>query len=146
MGVAAGYYGPFIDALAAEGVTAAVIDYRSEDFAARGAEYDIVVECVGNAPYARSRAVLRPGGVLLLVIADLPGMIGAKLRPTRAGIRRIQDVGPITGPMLGELTRRMAGGELRPVLDRVYDLDDVRAAHAYVDTGRKRGTVLLRLA
>ncbi|MET0735146.1 MAG: NAD(P)-dependent alcohol dehydrogenase [Microbacterium sp.] len=124
---------------------ARVIDHSSEDFAAEGRRYDVVVECVGNAPHRRSVEALRWGGVLLLVITDLVGMIGAKLRPTRGGIRRIETVGAITGPMLAGLVRRMAAGDLRPVIDRVYDLDDIVEAHTYVDTGRKRGTVLLRL-
>ena len=123
-----------------------VVDYRSTDFADAGAVYDLAVECVGNAPHRRARRVLREGGALLLVITDLLGMLGAKLRPVRGGIRRIETVAPITGAMLATLAERMARGELRPVLDRVFDFDDVRAAHAYVDTGRKRGTVLLRIA
>lgn len=122
-----------------------VVDYVSTDFTRAGATYDMVVECVGNAPFSRAKKVLGAGGSLLLVITDLVGMIGAKLRPVRGGIRRIESVGVITGAMLGRLAERMAEGELRPVLDRVFDFDDIRAAHAYVDTGRKRGTVLLRL-
>jgi NADPH:quinone reductase-like Zn-dependent oxidoreductase len=34
-------------------------------------------------------------------------------------------------------------GELKPVIDRVYSFEDVAQAHAYVDTGRKRGSVVL---
>jgi hypothetical protein len=36
-------------------------------------------------------------------------------------------------------------GAYRPVRDRTYDLADVAEAHRYVDTGRKRGNVVLRL-
>jgi NADPH:quinone reductase-like Zn-dependent oxidoreductase len=122
-----------------------VVDYVRDDVAAGGRSFDIVVECVGNAPHRRAAGMIRPGGALLLVITDLAGMIGAKLRPVRGGIRRIESVGAITGAMLGALSARMATGELRAVIDRIYDLDDIRAAHAYVDTGRKRGTVLVRM-
>ncbi|GAA1927220.1 NAD(P)-dependent alcohol dehydrogenase [Microbacterium aoyamense] len=122
-----------------------VVDYARADFTDAGPVYDIVVECVGNAPYARSRRAIVPGGALLLVITDLVGMTGAKLRPVRGGIRRIESVGVITGAMLGDLAARMAAGEIQPVLDRVFEFDDIRAAHEYVDTGRKRGTVLVRI-
>jgi NADPH:quinone reductase-like Zn-dependent oxidoreductase len=37
----------------------------------------------------------------------------------------------------------VASGALKPVIDRTYDLRDAAAAHAYVDTGRKRGSVVL---
>ncbi len=123
-----------------------VIDYAREDFAAEAARYDVVVECVGNAPYRRSARALRAGGVLLLVIADLAGMLGSKLRPVRGGIRRIQDVGAVTGAHLEQFARLAASGAIRPVIDRVYQLDQIREAHAYVDTGRKRGNVMLLLA
>ena len=57
-----------------------VIDYAQEDFAAGADRYDVVVECVGNAPFGRVRGILRPGGALLLVITDLRGML-AERRP-----------------------------------------------------------------
>ncbi|MCP2634999.1 NAD(P)-dependent alcohol dehydrogenase [Microbacterium sp. HD4P20] len=122
-----------------------VIDYAREDFSAGGIEYDAIVECVGNAPHARSVRALRPGGVLLLVIADLAGMLGSKLRPTRDGIRRIQDVAAVTGPQLARLAELAATGAIRPVIDRVYELEAIREAHEYVATGRKRGNVLITL-
>lgn len=123
-----------------------VIDYAIDDFAAEGRRYDLLVECVGNAPQGRARKALRSGGALLLVITDLIGMIGAKLRPTKGGIRRYEAVGAITGRMLASLAERAAAGELRAVIDRVYGIDEIREAHTYVDTGRKRSTVLLRIA
>ena len=42
------------------------IDYRSHDFTADGTTYDVIVDCVGNAPYRRVRHLLAPGGALLL--------------------------------------------------------------------------------
>ena len=45
--------------------------------------------------------------------------------------------------MLGELA---ATGELRPVIDRTYPLDDIVDAHRYVDGGHKRGNVIVTVA
>jgi NADPH:quinone reductase-like Zn-dependent oxidoreductase len=122
-----------------------VIDYAREDFTASRRRFDVVVECVGNAPYRRSARALRRGGVVLLVIADLAGVLGAKLRPVRGGIRRIQDAGAVTGAHLEDFVRMAGSGAIRPVIDRVYDLEAIREAHAYVDTGRKRGNVMLTI-
>lgn len=52
---------------------------------------------------------------------------------------------PVAGDGLAELVRLAEAGELRPVIDRVYDLDDVVEAHRDLDTCRKRGSVVLRL-
>ena len=43
---------------------AEVIDYARQDFAKTDARYDVIVECVGNAPFERVRCILRPGGAL----------------------------------------------------------------------------------
>lgn len=123
-----------------------VIDYTREDFAAGDEVYAVVVECVGNAPFSRSRRVIRPGGHLLLVIADLGGMLASKLRPVSGGVRRVQDVGAITGDHLARIVRGAAEGSISPVIDSVYPIDDIREAHARVDTGRKRGNVIVTFA
>ena len=43
------------------------------------------------------------------------------------------------------LAARAEEGVIRPVIDRTYDLDDIVEAHRYVDTGRKRGSVVVRI-
>lgn len=51
------------------------IDYRSSDFTTLGRQWDVIVECVGNAPFSRVEQSLKPRGTLLLVIQDLNSMI-----------------------------------------------------------------------
>jgi NADPH:quinone reductase-like Zn-dependent oxidoreductase len=122
-----------------------VIDYTTEDFTAGTATYDIVVDCVGNAPFARVRHLLKPGGALLLVITDLPGLLLAPLRRRRTGHLITADVGRPTAEDLAFLVQLAEDGAYRAVVDRTFNLDEVAEAHRYVDTGRKRGNVVLRL-
>jgi NADPH:quinone reductase-like Zn-dependent oxidoreductase len=122
-----------------------VIDYTSEDFTTQPDTYDVIVDCVGNAPFERVRHVLKPGGALLLVIADLPGLLLAPLRSRRTGHVVTGDVGKPTSEDLAFLVDLAEAGAYRPVRDRTYDLADIAEAHRYVDTGRKRGNVVLRL-
>jgi NADPH:quinone reductase-like Zn-dependent oxidoreductase len=122
-----------------------VIDYTSEDFTTQPDTYDVIVDCVGNAPFERVRHVLKPGGALLLVIADLPGLLLAPLRSRRTGHVVTGDVGKPTSEDLAFLVDLAEAGDYRPVRDRTYDLADIAEAHRYVDTGRKRGNVVLRL-
>jgi len=123
-----------------------VIDYAKTDFAAEGRTYDVIVECVGNAPFRRVAPILRPGGALLLVVGDLPSMLAVKRDSKRSG-----SLVTFTGRAIpgGEALRTLASlaesGELKPVVDRVYDFDDIVEAHRYVDTGRKRGNVIVRI-
>ena len=54
-----------------------VIDYAVEDFASGVDRYDVIVECVGNAPFSRVERSLKPGGALLMVVTSLGGMLRA---------------------------------------------------------------------
>ena len=122
-----------------------VIDYRTEDFAANGNQYDAIMDCVGNAPFERVRGAIRPGGSLLLVIIDLKGMLGAAGNSRRSGIRvNGAEVQP-SADDLKELARLAEAGVLRPVIDRRYGFDEIVEAHRYLDTGRKRGNLVVTL-
>ncbi|MDC9822951.1 NAD(P)-dependent alcohol dehydrogenase [Devosia sp. ZB163] len=122
-----------------------VVDYNKDDFARSGKQYDVIFECVGNAPFARVEGALKPGGALLLVIVDLKGMLSAKGQSRRSGKRVI----PISfTPKPEDVSFELAlaeAGAMRPVIDKTLTLDEVVEAHRYVDTGRKRGSVVLRI-
>jgi NADPH:quinone reductase-like Zn-dependent oxidoreductase len=122
-----------------------VVDYEREDFAAGSERWDVIVECVGNAPFTRVERVLNPGGALLLVIADGPAMLRERSQSRRSGMR-VTHNGTLFGKaVLERLIALAAEGAVRPVIDRTFTLGDIVAAHRYVDTGRKRGSVVLRL-
>ncbi|WP_308798865.1 NAD(P)-dependent alcohol dehydrogenase [Agromyces silvae] len=124
-----------------------VIDYTREDFAtAGGSIYDVIVECVGTAPFDRVALLLRPGGALLLVIVDLPGMLAAGRQARRSGLVVDHRGGEMGAAGMARLAALAEDGVLRPVIDRTYALDDIVDAHRYVDSGRKRGSVVVTLA
>jgi NADPH:quinone reductase-like Zn-dependent oxidoreductase len=124
-----------------------VIDHTVEDFTAEAATYDVIVDCVGNSSFERVRHLLKPGGALLLVITDLPGLLRAPLRSRRTG-HLVTATGPGKGTAedLAALVDLAEAGSFRAVRDRTYDLADIAEAHRYVDTGRKRGNVVVRIA
>ncbi len=123
-----------------------VIDYRVDDFVARGKSYDVVVDCVGNAPVSRVRDIVAPGGTVLLVAADLRSLLTAKRDARRHGITVITSPGPYRSEDLGHVAQVAAAGLLQPLIDRSYPLSAAADAHRYVDTGRKRGSVVLSIA
>jgi NADPH:quinone reductase-like Zn-dependent oxidoreductase len=106
--------------------------------------YDLILDTVGNCPYARARPALADGGRLLLVATDLMGTLGAVLRPRRhAGHRIVAGVAPEKREVLELLMQLAARGLLTAPIDRVYRLNEIRAAHARVETRRKRGSVIV---
>ena len=119
-----------------------VIDYTKEDFSRNGVTYDVIMDTVGNAPFSRARASLKSGGRFLMVIGNLPQMIGASFQRQVVGAAA-NDAEAITAEVYRFLLDLAAAGEIRPVIDRTYPLERIADAYAYVDTGRKRGSVVI---
>jgi NADPH:quinone reductase-like Zn-dependent oxidoreductase len=114
-----------VELVASLGATT-VIDYTSEDFTDRAERYDLIFDAVGKrksaAALRRCRQVLAPGGACVSVDDGTPKL-------------RREDL-----VLLGELATT---GEIRPVIDRTYALDEIVDAHRYVDNGHKRGNVVI---
>jgi NADPH:quinone reductase-like Zn-dependent oxidoreductase len=123
-----------------------VIDYTADDFTAQTVTYDVIVDCVGNAPFERVGHLVNPRGALLLVITDLGGLLRAPLRRRRAGKLVTANVGKLPAEDLEFLVGLAEAGHYRAVRDRTFDLADIVEAHRFVDSGHKRGNVVLRIA
>lgn len=103
-----------------------VIDYTQEDFTRSGAVYDIVFDAVGKLDPTTARKALKENGLYLNV------------HKASSGSETVAD--------LQFLKERIEAGQLKPVIDRCYPLDQIVEAHRYVDTGRKRGNVVITVA
>ena len=122
-----------------------VIDYTKEDFTQNGETYDVIVDTVGTAPFSRSKDSLKAGGRLLMVLAGLPDMLQIPWVSMTSSKKVI--AGPVA--VRTEDLRFLAGlaqaGEFKPVIDRRYPFEQIAEAHRYVDTGRKKGNVIITL-
>jgi len=122
-----------------------VIDYQTEDFTDDDQRYDLVVDAVGKSSFRKCRRLLKPRGIY--VSSDLGflwhGLLLALITPLFGG-RKLLFVVPYSDRE-GILWLRglIESGEFRPVLDRVYPLDDIVEAYRYVETGQKVGNVVI---
>ncbi len=122
-----------------------VIDYTAADFTANGETYDVIVDTVGNAPYARVRRSLAPGGRLLGVLGSLGELLLSPLTGKTRGHR------VIAGPALArvgdvhQLAAIAAQGAFTPVIDQAFPLERIVDAHHRVETGRKRGSAVVTI-
>jgi len=124
---------------------AEVIDYAVSDFVESG-PYDIVVDCVGNAPFERVENAIKPGGALLLIITDLRGMLRANRNSHRSGKRVVMlTTVKHTAADMEFLVSLAEAGKFKAVTDRTYKLDEIQEAHRYVGDRRKRGNLVLKL-
>lgn len=118
-------------------------DYR--DGAPQG-QWDVVMDIAGTLPWEQAEALLAPGGMLLPVTASLGAMIGAMLRPNRNGKRRISGTTTADGPdAMRRLLDLHSRGALRPVIGAIFPFEQIDEAHALVDSGHKRGSVVVTM-
>jgi NADPH:quinone reductase-like Zn-dependent oxidoreductase len=122
-----------------------VIDYSKEDFTHNGQTYDVIMDTAGTAPYARCKHSLKDGGRLLLVLAGLPAMLPIPWVALTSDKKIIAGPTPERAGDLQLLAKLAQAGEFRPVIDRRYPLEQIVEAHRYVDSGRKKGNVVITL-
>jgi NADPH:quinone reductase-like Zn-dependent oxidoreductase len=123
-----------------------VTDYTSEDFTKNGKTYDVIMDTAGTAAFDRSKVSLKPKGRLLLVLAGLPNML------PMLWVSVLSDQKIIAGPAFGKagdlrfLAELASAGQFKPVIDRSYPFERIVDAHRHVDTGRKKGNVVIVVA
>ncbi|MFA6234255.1 MAG: NAD(P)-dependent alcohol dehydrogenase [Bacteroidota bacterium] len=122
-----------------------VIDYTKEDFTKNGETYDVIVDTVGTAPFSRSKGSLKEGGRLLLVLGGLPDMIQIPWIAMTSSKKVIAGPAAERPEDLRFLAELAEAGEFKPVIDRRYSFENIVEAHRYIDTGRKRGNVVITL-
>jgi NADPH:quinone reductase-like Zn-dependent oxidoreductase len=119
-----------------------VIDYTTEDFTHNGQRYDVIMDNHGNAPYARVKGSLKPGGRFLMVVGDLWQMLAASRQ--NAVISGSERDSSMTADGYRTLMSLAEQGVLKPVIDSVLSFAQIVEAHRRVDGGHKVGSVVLR--
>lgn len=126
-----------------------VIDYTTNDFTKAGETYDIVFDTVGNLSYAKSKASLSEYGIFLEAGIGM-GVFGSVLWTALFGKKKAKIAATgLRDPKekkkdLLFLKQLLEQDRFHPYIDRTYHFQDLPSAHAYVDTGRKRGNVVLK--
>lgn len=122
-----------------------VLDYTKEDFTQGGKVYDIVFDAVGKTTFTQCKNVIKANGYYINAVMPFVGLKG----PWHWLTARRHIVGgnpPKQSDVLNVLLGMVAAGTLRPVIERVYPWEQIAEAHRHVDTGRKKGNVVIRVA
>lgn len=115
-----------------------VIDYTAEDFTRNGQRYDAIMDTHGNAPYARVKNSLKPGGRFLMVVGDLFQTAASTWQRVTIG-----GTAKVSGEIYRTLMSLAEQGVLKPVIDTVLPFDQIVEAHRRVDGGHKVGSIVL---
>ena len=122
-----------------------VINYTKQDFTQNGLTYDVIVDTAGTAPYSRSKGSLTDRGRLFLVLGALPDMLQIPWVSMTSSKKIIAGPAAERAEDLRFLAELAEAGEFKPVIDRRYAFERIVDAHRYVDTGRKKGNVIITL-
>ncbi len=127
-----------------------VFDYKQEDYTKSGHRYDLVVDMVGNHSIRRNLDVLTPNGTLVLVgggkgdwVEPLKGPLQAMLLSPFFEKEIALILAQLDSGDLAMLADLMEKGEVKPVIDRRYSLEQVPDALRYSESGRARGKIII---
>lgn len=129
----AGYYGAEITAVcSSEGKSLVehlgvsdIILYDQEDFTQQRQSFDFIFDCVGKTTRKQCQKLLKKGGIYKTV----------------GGL----EVASESKEQLALIKKLYENGYLKAVIDKTFSLDNIAEAHRYVDTGRKKGNVIVRI-
>ena len=141
-----------------------VIDYKTQDFEKVLRDYDVVLNSQDGKTLEKSLRVLKGGGKLISISGPpdpefgreiaAPGFVKLVMRLLSSGVRRkAQGLGigysflfmKANGVQLRLITRLIDGGVIRPVIDKVFAFESVNEAMAYVEAGRAKGKVVVKI-
>jgi NADPH:quinone reductase-like Zn-dependent oxidoreductase len=119
-----------------------VIDYTAVKFEDAVHDVDVVIDTVGGDITGRSWSTLKRGGIMV-VVAGAPDAEAAAAHGVRVSNVRHPSV---TTPVLDELARLVASGELVPHIGAVFPLEESAQAQAASETGHGRGRIVLHVS
>ncbi|MGX5735613.1 NADP-dependent oxidoreductase [Bosea thiooxidans] len=141
-----------------------VIDYRSQDFEKALSGYDLALSSLDAGTLQKSLNVLKPGGRLISISGPpdvafaraqgLSWLLQQVMRLLSFGIRRKSRRHRVSysflfmradGEQLSRITSLIEAGTIRPVIDRVFPFEATNEALAFIETGRSKGKVVVKL-
>lgn len=129
-----------------------VIDYTKEDFTEVDDKFDVFFDNAGSKSLTQSRRMLTDQGILVMITGKkgkwfrpLDRLLAGVIRSMLWSQRLINRVAKASGEDGSVLAQLVDDGELRPVLDRRFTLDEAIDALAYQATGHARGKSIVEI-
>jgi NADPH:quinone reductase-like Zn-dependent oxidoreductase len=141
-----------------------VIDYRKDDFETILKDYDVVLNSQDAKTLEKSLRILKPGGKLISISGPpdpsfaeeikAPWFMKFIVRLLSAGVRKKAKRLNVSysflfmraeGTQLGQITSLIDAGIIKPVIDKVFPFEQTNEAMGYVETGRAKGKVVIKI-
>jgi len=122
-----------------------VVDYTQVDFTTSGERYDVIMDVIGKSPFSRSVGSLTESGYYLLANPRFWRILRGAWTSMTSSKTVIFSFAASYAKDLDYLKGLIEEGRIRAVIDRTYPLEKVAEAHIYMETGRKKGCVALKI-
>jgi 2-desacetyl-2-hydroxyethyl bacteriochlorophyllide A dehydrogenase len=120
-----------------------VIDYTQEDFTKSGETYDVILDVVGKSSFSGCISSLKKNGFYFIANPKLSLIIRGKWTSKRSSKKVITGLPKQRTENLLYLRELIEAGKLKSIIDRHYPLEQTAEAHRYVETGEKKGNVII---
>jgi len=126
-----------------------IIDYTQQDFTSTGETYDLIIDCQGTRPMSSIKRALKPGGTYAVVGAQMKRVrqmwFASALSNITGETRRLRLVAEGPNKGLADLASLLEAGQLVPVIDKTYRLEQVPEALAYFGSGQHKGKIAITI-
>lgn len=120
-----------------------VIDYTKEDYTNNGESYDLIIDVVGRKFVSRRLKLLKQDGYYFLAYAGLSDIVLSMWTSMTSHKKLKIESASQKKEDLIFLKELIEAGKIKPVIDRCYPLEQTAEAHRYVETGSKKGNVVI---
>jgi NADPH:quinone reductase-like Zn-dependent oxidoreductase len=122
-----------------------VIDYTKEDFTQSGETYDLIFDILGKSSFSRCKSSLNQNGRYLLASFKMKHLFQMLWTKIRGGKKVICALSSEKAKDLVFIKELIEAGKFKSVMDRRFPLEQTAEAHRYVETGHKKGSVVITM-
>jgi len=124
-----------------------VLNYQRVDFTQSDEKYDCIYDTVGKSSFGQCKKILSRDGVYLSPVLSFPLLINMLFSAFTNKKAKFQATGmyadDILRTMLDEVVEIYKSGKLKTIIDRQFPLEKLAEAHRYIDSGHKKGNVII---
>ncbi len=120
-----------------------VIDFKREDFTRSAVTYDAIIDVIGKSSYSRSLHRLADNGRYVLGNPNLYARLRGGMYRSRSDKQVKLGEPENRAEAYAFLSGLFEAGKIKPVIDKCYTLEQLPEAHRYVETGQKKGNVVI---
>ena len=122
-----------------------VIDYLKEDFTKTDETFNFIFDAVGKSTFGKCKPLLKKGGIYISTEFGPGGQnpFLALITPLFGGKKLLFPLPTINKDDVIFLKQLVETGKFKPVIDRMYNFDQIIEATRYVETGQKTGNVVV---